>query len=104
MSVVYQNIIKYLKNKENKKFSGAVKLSFENSQLVTLNESNSLDVATDEINQTQVNELLNQALSESFFGSVIFLFENGNLIRGAYFKTFKGDLLKKVLGGANDSL
>ena len=93
-------IVEYHNGKQDRKFTGSVKLSFENGNAVAINEANrhELPVTKTEDGNTILNELLNESRRPMFNGAIVFVFESGTIIAYAYSKSFKGETLKKFLG------
>ena len=93
-------IVEYLGRKKTQKFSGSVKLSFENGNAVAINEANRHELPVTPTNNGNaiLDTLLNEAKKPMFNGAIIFVFETGNITAYAYSKSFKGETLKKFLG------
>lgn len=93
-------IVEYLNGKQDRKFTGSVKLSFENGNAVAINEANrhELPVTKTEDGNIILNELLNESQRPMFNGAIVFVFKSGRIIAYAYSKSFKGETLKKFLG------
>ena len=94
----YDYILAYLKNKAESKFTGAVRISYEKGRVTLLNEANSFEIKTDEMNESGLKKVLSETLSDSFFGYIVIEFKNGVKSRYGFSRSYRGDDLKKVLG------
>lgn len=94
----YDYILEYLKNKAETKYTGAVRISYEKGKAVLLNEATSFEVETDEMNESNLEKILQETLSESFFGYIVVEFKGGVKSRYGFSRSYRGDDLKKILG------
>lgn len=98
MSIVYKNIIEYLNKKQKELFSGAIKLGFENGRLVALSETNAIDSPTNEIDNDAAIQLVHNACTKNYNGTVAIIYNSGTPCRGGYIQTWKGEVLKEYFG------
>jgi hypothetical protein len=92
-------IIEYLNKKQNSDFSGSVKLSFENGEIVAVSEANKHDLPLTVTTENNiVAKCLKMATEPLFNGAVVFFFADGKVTGYSYSKSYKGETLKKFLG------
>ena len=100
MKTHYKRIVEYLEEKQNTNFTGSVKLSFENGEIVALNEANKHDLPTSANDKgvQLITDYIKTATDRSFNGAVVFVFNAGTCTDYSYSRTYKGDTLKNFLG------
>lgn len=101
MKVHFNCIVEYLQNKSKKSsFTGSIKLSFENGEIVAINEANKHDLPTTHNTKGEqiVSDYLKIAADSNFNGAVVFVFDSGKVTDYSYSRTYKGETLKKFLG------
>ncbi len=94
-------VVKFLEERCNDSFYGAVKFGIERGSIVSVGEANSYDsvLYTDElINNEKLMSLLSPCFKTSFNGTFIFRINDGRIDGYAYSRTFKGDDLKRLMG------
>ena len=96
----YNRIIAYLEEKQKANFTGSVKLSFENGEIVAVNEANKHDLpkSKNEKGVQLITDYLRTATDKNFNGAVVFVFNSGKCTDYSYSRTYKGDTLKFFLG------
>ena len=99
MKVRFSCIVEYLNQKQKSNFTGSVKLSFENGEIVAVNEANRHDLPlTKAGDESVIKKYLDMANNPLFNGAVVFVYDSGKVTDYSYSKSYKGETLKKFLG------
>lgn len=100
VKVRFNCIVEYLNEKQSSNFTGSVKLSFENGDIVAVNEANKHDLPTSKNTKGEqlIAEYLETATENNFNGAVVFVFDSGKCTDYSYSRTYKGETLKNFLG------
>lgn len=100
VKVRFNCIVEYINEKLLSNFTGSVKLSFENGDIVAVNEANKHDLPTTKNTKGNdlVAEYLNLATKHDFNGAVVFVYDSGRVTDYSYSRTYKGETLKNFLG------
>lgn len=100
VKIRFNCIVEYLNEKQTSSFTGSVKLSFENGDIVMVNEANKHDLPTSKNTKGEqlIAEYLRTATENNFNGAVVFVFDSGKCTDYSYSRTYKGETLKNFLG------
>ena len=100
MKIRFNCIVEYLNKKQTLNFSGSIKLSFENGDIVAVNEANKHDLPTTKNTKGEqlIAEYLRIATDHDFNGAIVFVFDSGKCTDYSYSRTYKGETLKNFLG------
>ena len=100
VKIRFNCIVEYLNEKQTSNFTGSVKLSFENGDIVMVNEANKHDLPTSKNTKGEqfIAEFLRNATEDNFNGAIVFVFDSGKCTDYSYSRTYKGETLKNFLG------
>lgn len=100
MKVRFNCIVEYLNEKLQQNFTGSVKISFENGEIVAINEANKHDLPTTKNTKGEqlIADYIRTATDRNFNGAVVFVFDSGKCTDYSYSRTYKGETLKKIWG------
>lgn len=94
----FDYIIEYLKKQTKNNFTGSVKFGIEKAKIVSIGESNSFNLPTQEIKHNKPEDIIKNACGQDFNGTVVFVFKCGILTEYGYTRTYKGDDLRYLIG------
>lgn len=90
----YDNLIKILRNKKKSCFSGTLKLCFEKGIITSMHESNIIDYQATQNSNKGMLLRLKKVIVPSFYGFVVIIYVDGNIIKWLYNRSIKNsDLL-----------
>jgi hypothetical protein len=97
-----KQIMAYLEGKAAGKFTGGVKMGFENGHAVSFSESSNADFrTTPELAEDFILEdQLWKALARGYYGTLYFVFRKGEVTNFYYNRTWQGRALEEFLSPA----
>jgi hypothetical protein len=94
-----EKILTYLDNKKRECFTGGVKIGFEHGRPSGISENLKPDPETNLLikNDFNIVEQINLACTGDFFGTLIFVYDCGEVTHFNRIKTIQGTVLSKML-------
>ena len=100
MQETINNILAYLFSKESERFTGGIKMGFENGKPSSFSETFCPDKEIITVNnEFNLEAFIKKACEPGFHGTLFVVFENGILTQYNRVRTIQGPVLDRVLGG-----
>ena len=99
MSMAGKKIIDFLEKKKAQRFTGCVKMVFEDGKLALVQEANHLDFPMTKVfSPKAVFDLVATTQEETFCGTLIFSFSHGQIEFYSFLRSFKGEAIDVIMG------
>jgi len=96
-------IISYLNDKTQEGFTGGVKIGFEYGRPSSVAENFHVEVLIPLPDGFDIKKQVTEALNGDFFGTLFFVFKDGQITHFNRIRTFQGKVLDKVILGYADA-
>ena len=93
-----KNILSYLFSKESERFTGGIKMGFENGKLSSISETFCPDKEIIAVNnEFDLETFIKNACEPRFYGTLFVVYEKGILTHYNRVRTIQGQVLEQVL-------
>ena len=99
MQETIMKILTYLFSKESERFTGGIKMGFENGKPSSFSETFCPDKEIIAVNnEFDLETFIKKACEPGFYGTLFVVYENGILTHYNRVRTIQGSVLERVLG------